>query len=135
MTPPFERAQANRNTRHHLLPKEPWWGQPKPREVSQLPAFIMNAARAPHDYLHLVTKPPIIPVRPVLNMMYEVGREYSHGWNDDKSRLDRMMDCFAGYAQATRSPEQAHGTLAVMASLESQMSVIEMFKGLRPRYE
>lgn len=135
MKTPYQRLHANRETRHHLLFEKPvWTATPMAKQVRELGSYVVGVRRAPHDYLHQTITPPQVPVRPVLDAMFEIGREYA-GWQNDQDRIDRMMDTFAGFAQATRSPEQADHMLGIMTSIEAQMAVVGLFKGLRPRYE
>lgn len=132
---PFERQQANRMTRHHLFYEKPNWQAPKAKSVRELGSFVISVPRAPHDYVHF-TIPGIKPPQPkVLDVLMEVGREYQ-GWQNDNDRLDRITDTLAGYAQATRSPHEAHEVLTVMSSIEAQMAIVGLFKGMRGlRYE
>jgi hypothetical protein len=135
MKTPLERQHAGRDTRHHLLFEKPTWkANPKSRQVHEMGSYIIGMKRAPHDYLHSVIQPVPVPTSDVLDCMFEVGREYV-GWQNDANRIDRMMDAFTGYAKGTRSPENAHGMLTVMSSLEAQMAIAGLHKGIRPRYE
>ena len=136
MKTPFQRQHAGRETRHHLLFEKPQWiAQPRSKQVRELGAYVVGAKRAPHDYLHSVIQPVPVPTANVLDAMMDIGREYV-GWQSDQDRIDRMMDSFTGYAIGTRSPENAHGMLTVMSSIEAQMAVIGLHKGIRGiRYE
>ena len=128
---PHQRPNASKETRHHLLFEKPEWTHwQRPKQVRELGSYIVGVKRAPHDYIHQVVKPVDIPPPGVLDVMMDVGREYI-GWQNDQNRIDRMMDTFAGYAIGTRSPQNAEGMLHVMSSIEAQMSIIGLFKGIR----
>ena len=135
MKPPLKRMHASSETRHHLLFEKPeWTARHKAKRVRELGAYVVGVKRAPHDYLHAAVQPVPVPNNQVLDAMFEIGREYV-GWQNDQNRIESMMDCFAGYAKGTKSPHQAHDMLSIMTSLDAQMSIIGMFKDLRPRYE
>lgn len=135
MTPPFERQQAFRNTRHHMLFEKPQWkARPKAQEVHQHGSYIIGLSRARHDYLHSVIKPVPVPHNAVLDTMMDIGKTYS-GWQNDNDRVERMLDDLVGEAKAHPSPEKAHQLWEVSTSLAGQLAVVQFFKGAEPRYE
>lgn len=136
MRTPLQRMHANRETRHHLLFEKPeWTAQPRPKQVRELGAYVVGVKRAPHDYLHATIQPVPVPTNDVLDAMMDIGREYV-GWQNDQDRLDRMNDSFTGYAIGTRSPENAHGMLTIISSIEAQLAIIGTFQAMRGiRYE
>lgn len=135
MKPFFERQHAKKETRHHLLFEKPQWtADPAAKRVRELGSYVIGARRDTHDYLHSVIQPVFVPVRPVLDAMMEIGREYV-GWQNDATRIESILDTMAGYAIGTHSPQQAHDMTSIMTSINAQMSVIDLHRGMRPRYE
>lgn len=132
MTPPFERQQAYRTTRHHLLFEKPEWrAKPKSKTVHELGSFIVAAVRAPHDYVHIAMKPVPVPDMPVLSFMHDLGKEYS-GWQNDNNRISAMVSEMSNFAITARSPQQSHEMIQVITSIEAQMCVINLMKGIKP---
>lgn len=132
---PLRRQHATRETRHHLLFEKPQWtSRDKPKQVRELGAYVIGIKRAPHDYLHTVVKPVPVPVNPVLDAMFEFGREYN-GWQNDNDRLERILDNMTGFAKSVRSPEQADGMWQVATSIQAQLAIANYFRGAAPRYE
>lgn len=135
MKTPFERENAGSMTRHNLLFEKPEWKAfDKSRRVRELGSFVVGAVRSHHDYLHNTIKPVPVPGVVVLDAMYEFGREYV-GWQNDRTRIDRILDNMIGFAKATRSPEQCHQMIEVATSIEAQMGVLAFMKNIKPRYE
>lgn len=135
MKPPLQRLHAKRDTRHHLLFEKPaWTATESAKRVRELGSYVVSVRRAPHDYLHQVVTPPQVPSKPVLDAMFEMGREYV-GWQNDQDRLDRILDGLTGFAKAHHSPEIADGAWHIAASLSGQLAIVQYFKGAQPRYE
>lgn len=131
MQPPFERQQAHRTTRHHLLYEKPEWkAERKSQRVHELGSFIVRAIRAPHDYVHQVVKPVPVPNFAVLDVMYDIGREHI-GIQNDADRIAKMLKDMTGFAETVPSPYQAHDMLEVATSINAQMSVLNFMKGIR----
>lgn len=135
MKPVFKRNHARTETRHHLLFEKPAWTRTdSARQVRELGSYVIGVKRAPHDYLHQTIQPPQVPPKPVLDAMFEIGREYV-GWQSDHDRLDRILDGLTGFAKSHRSPEIADGAWHIASNLAGQMAVVEYFKSAEPGYE
>lgn len=135
MKTPFQRLHARNDTRHHLFFERPEWNSTESsKRVRELGSFVIAVKRAPHDYLHQHIKPPTVPVKPVLDAAFELGREYV-GWQNDQDRLDRILDGMTGFAKSTRSPEQADGMWNLCTSISGQLAIVNYFRGAQPRYE
>lgn len=135
MKAPFSREHARRDTRHHLLFEKPQWNlTDSSKRVRELGSYVIGVKRGAHDYLHQVIKPVEVPTKPVLDFMFEVGREYV-GWQNDQDRLDRILDGLTGFAKSHRSPEVADSAWHIAASISGQLAVVSYFRDVQPRYE
>lgn len=131
---PFERQHAFKMTKHHLLFEKPQWeARPKSRAVRLMGSYVVGAVRAPHDYLHDVIKPVSVPSLPVLKLLEDVGRTYQL-WANDNERIDQILEELIGFANFTTSPQQCHETIEVATSIEAQMAILGIMKGVNYRH-
>lgn len=135
MKTPFQRAHRASETRHHLFFEKPEWNATEAsKRVRELGSFVIGIRRAPHDYLHRTMDSVAVPVKPVLDAVYELGREYV-GHQNDSDRLERILDGMTGYAKSVRSPEQADGMWSLATTISAQLAIAEFWRGAKPRYE
>jgi len=128
---PFDRQNAETITRHHLLFEKPQWeSYQRSRDVSQLGSFVVAAVRSHHDYLHATFKPVPVPGYKVLDTLYDMGKAHS-SFRNDQERTNQMLEEMVGFARSTPSPEQCHDMLGVAVSIEAQMSLLGLMKGLK----
>jgi len=128
---PFDRQNAEAITRHHLLFEKPQWEYYEAsRSVSRLGSFVVGAVRSHHDYLHATFKPVPVPGFKVLDILYGIGKAFS-GFHNDQERTDQILEEMIGFAKSTPSPEQCHDMLGVAVSIEAQMSLLGLMKGIK----
>jgi hypothetical protein len=96
--------------------------------------YVVGCIRSHHDYIHENIQPVPVPGLRVLDTMYEIGRE-SIGLQNDQNRMKHILDGLVGYAMSPGSAQECHDMLRVATSIEAQMSILGLMRGIKPKYE